>query len=98
MLLLRLLRAFFIALAKERRGNALLQGGHVNGAAGLAGVLAGLREAVFAHAAVGGAEEVEVLAAGVESRLGDFAETVGDLRRWRVLKQGETTLSFYEYE
>lgn len=23
-------------------------------------------------------------------------ETVGDLRRWRVLKQGETSLSFYE--
>ena len=25
-------------------------------------------------------------------------DAVGDLRRWRVLKQGETTLSFYEYE
>lgn len=25
-----------------------------------------------------------------------MAETLGQLRRWRVLKQGETTLSFYE--
>ena len=83
---LRLL--LLVALLGERRRQILAQHGQVD-VAGLAHVAAGLREPVEERTGVGRAEEVEVLAAAIEDRLGDFGQAVGDRERLVLLDRVE---------
>ena len=83
---LRLL--LFVAFLGQRRRQILAQHGQVD-VAGLAHVVAGLREPVEERTGVGRAEEVEVLAAAIEDRLGHLGEAVGDGERLVLLDRVE---------
>ena len=73
-------RLLLVALARQRRGDARAEHDQVDRTPH-AHVLGRLREPLVDRAGVGRGEEVEVLAAGVEDRIGRVAQPVGDRPR-----------------
>src|SRR5436305_127128 len=88
----RLFTLLLVALLQKRRRQVLRQHHQEEFPARRAGVGRGLAEAVLAHAGVLRAEEVQVLAGGVEDRLDRLAQPVGDGERLVLLQRVEVDL------